>query len=146
MNMTCKELMVYLNEGAISVQARKHTRFAKQAYTDGNFEAAMTELAYAYTLGSVDAIYSMKAMIEKGNLGTFELRDSKDHTLFVFDYFSLYRRHQFYYLPKIADRLFYGMEFNGDNFEKYQNSYKFYRASWEVNKDYYSLYSMGKSG
>lgn len=129
---------------AIDVQSRKYLKEAKILYRNKDFDGALVHLSNAYSLGSLDAVKSLRNIIKMKRFKKLKPRDSEKNVFFIFDYFEIVRGQKFKKLSRIADTLYYGFYFEDKIFEKYRNSFKFYKGSWRVNKDYYSLYSMGK--
>lgn len=144
MKKTCEELLIYINQAAIEIQAKKSLKEAKTLYKHRKFDGALVHLSHAYALGSIDAVKNLRAVIKRKEFGYLKPRDFKKSTFFIFDLFELIRGQDYKKLPKIADTLFYGFSFENKIFERFRNSLKFYKGSWKVNKDYYSLYSIGK--
>ena len=141
MNLTCRQLLIYLNKGSIEIQAKQFTKRAKKHYRRGRLSRAVVHLSYAYALGSEYAVRSLHTLIEKNMLGEFKLRESKKETKFVLNSFKLIRGLNMTHLARFGDLMFYGLSFGGKNFEKYENSFDYYNASWRANKDFYGLYS-----
>ena len=141
--MTCRELVIYLNQAAIDIQAKKYIKRSKKAYIRSRFEEAAIHLSHAYTLGSKYAVRALRTLISLKRTGSLQLREPQNSTELVFDQFLLVRAQDFRVLSKLADHFYYGSEFSGLQFERYSNAYRYYEASWRTTKDYYSLYSMG---
>lgn len=128
---------------AINIQAKKSLKEAKNFYRRKEFDAALILMTKAYTLGSIDAVKNIRTLIKLEKLKSLKLREGVKTTNFIFDFFELIRGQNFGKLRDIADVIFYGFSFDNKVFERYMNSYKYYKGSWKVNKDYYSLYSLG---
>lgn len=144
MNKTCEELLIYVNEGAISLQSKENLKKAKDFYSEGKVKAAIINLSRAYALGSVQAQRNLRKIIELKRTGSLLLASEKRNTFFIFDLFELIRAQNYYRLSSVADTIFYGFEFENRFIERYRNSFKYYDASWKINRDYYSVYSLGK--
>lgn len=142
---TCKELVVYLNQGAINIYSKHILKEAKVQYIRRDFEASVINIAKAYTLGSSHSLNSMSVLINKNRTGSLNLRQTKENTLLSFDAFKVIRNEKYNLMSNIGDRFFYGFKIEGKDYEKYSNSYKMYEASWKLSENFYSLYSMGKS-
>jgi hypothetical protein len=98
----------------------------------------------AYTLGSTHSLKALQVLLDMNRTGGLELRSSKIDTLASFDAFNIIRTERYNLLSNLGDHFFYGRTLDNRKYEKFENSYKFYKASWELSKNYYSLYSIGK--
>lgn len=80
LNKTCKELVVYLNQGTVNIYTKHILRKAKEAYRNREYEASLLNLVKAYSLGSTHSLDAINVLIDKNKLGNMSLRFPKDTT------------------------------------------------------------------